>query len=178
MRLWNKEILDQKSSVSEPSTHLVCKLNAWKYREKKQPEKNLPSTTQSGSSSTTDQLIQTLLLREINQQSSHQLQHQSQHGTLNSSPLRTSKDPMEVLTEFFNFVRSRPGWKSERQIELLETIESRILEDGWDIDRLKRIRKADWTSYGFGIGTLERIKDEISFFKRQRPSSSSSSGNI
>jgi hypothetical protein len=92
----------------------------------------------------------------------------------NSSPLHTSKDPIEVLAAFPNFARSQSSWKSEQQLELLETIETRIIEDGWDIDQLKRIKKADWIEYDYGISTLERIEDEISSFKRQRPSSSSS----
>jgi hypothetical protein len=171
MRLWSKEIQDQYSTAAQPSNHIVVKLVSYKLREKKQAEKGVPSQQGQGGSSTTDQLLQALILQQIGNRTSGQIQQ----NHLTSSPLRTSKDPIQVLNEFFTWLRSRPSWKSEQQTELLESIENKVIEDGWDIDRLRRIRKQDWQDYGFGIGTLERIRDEISSFKRLRPCSSSSS---
>jgi hypothetical protein len=59
--------------------------------------------------------------------------------------------------EFFSWLWSRPCWKSEQQIDLLEAIENKVIEGGWDLDRLKRIKKQDWQDYGFGIGTFVRV---------------------
>ena len=143
----------------------------WKLRDKKESGKNRSGQQEQGGNSTTDQLIQTLLINTIND---HKRQP-SQQPAPTSSPLRTRQDLQKVLTEFFTWLHTRPSWKFAAQTELLESIEYKVVEDGWDIDRLKRIRKQDWQDYGFGIGTLERIKDEISSFKRLRPCSSSSS---
>ena len=171
MRLWGKEIATQHSTATQPSNHIVVKLVTWKLREKRKPEKGVSNHQEQGGNSATDQLLQALILQQL----SYQTSQQSKQNHPTSSPLRTAKDPIEVLTEFFTWIRSRPSWKSVQQKELLDMIEGKVIEDGWDIERLKRIRKQDWQDYGFGIGTLERIRDEISSFKRQRPCSSSSS---
>jgi hypothetical protein len=51
------------------------------------------------------------------------------------------------------------------QTELLESIEYKVVEDGWDIDRLKHIKKQDWQDYGFGIGTLNGLKMRFLYLK-------------
>jgi hypothetical protein len=154
LRLWNKEIIIQRSTVENPSSHVVCKLVTWKLRDKKVSGKNMSGQQEQDGNSTTDQLIQTLLINTIND---HKRQP-PQQAVPTWSSLCTRQDPQKVLTEFFTWLHTRPSWKFTAQIELLESIEYKVVEDGWDIDRLKHIKKQDWQDYGFGIGTEVTVK--------------------
>ncbi|KAI9768072.1 MAG: hypothetical protein M1840_005106 [Geoglossum simile] len=87
-----------------------------------------------------------------------------------SSPICSSSDPNEVLAQFFNWLTVESNIK---QMELLENVKNKLLDEDWNLDTLRDERKggamttAIWESYGFKLGTLANIRSRISEFKQQ-----------
>jgi len=137
-------------------------------------------------SSTTDQLIQTFLVTQIQQLAQQQssLQHtlpMHPPPPPPSSPIRSDTDPSELLSQFFDWFILR---SNIQQKETLENIRSKLLDEDWNLETLCEERKggamtvAIWESYGFKLGTLANIRSKISEFKQQRrPQSQGSNGS-
>ncbi|KAI9759721.1 MAG: hypothetical protein M1840_003094, partial [Geoglossum simile] len=98
-----------------------------------------------------------------------------------SSPIRSSSDPNEVLTQFFDWLTAK---SNASQAELLESVKNKLLDEDWSLDALRDDRRGGamtstiWESYGFKLGTLAKIRSRISEFKQQqRPQSRVRHGN-
>jgi len=127
------------------------------------------------------QLVSVSLIRELRAmgQTPH-LPHQ--YPTLysnieapqNLSPIRSETDPIELLSQFFEWLPTEPEFSSEKQRAILEPIKDKLVEQEWNIDRLKSQKPGEgmtldlWEDYGFKTGTLVRIRSLISKFKQLR----------
>jgi hypothetical protein len=96
-----------------------------------------------------------------------------------SSPVRSNSSPEEVLQEFFDWYTRQ---YAPRQVEYIQDIYNRLVIEDWALDHLRAPGKGgserldkSWTGYGFREGTLEKIRERISEFKKQRGDSSGSS---
>ena len=184
-RRWNREINEELSTVEQPSQNLIVQLVNWRERDRKNATQ-LPKPVEG--SSTTEQLMQTFLVTQI-----QQLAQQQQSSTLlhslpirppqfaPSSPIQSDSDPSELLAQFFDWFILR---SSIQQKEALENIRSKLLDEDWNLETLRDERKggamtvAIWESYGFKLGTLANIRSKISEFKQQRrPQSRNSNGS-
>jgi hypothetical protein len=171
-RRWNREINEELSTVEQPSQNLIVQLVNWRERDRKKTTE-LPKSIES--SSTTDQLIQTFLVTQIQQlaqqQSSTLLQTLPIHPPPPSSPIQSNSDPSELLAQFLDWFILR---SSAYQKEALENIRGKLLDEDWNLETLRDERKggamtaAIWESYGFKLGTLANIRSKISEFKQQR----------
>ncbi|KAH0562442.1 hypothetical protein GP486_002867 [Trichoglossum hirsutum] len=197
-RRWSREIADKLSTVEQPSQQIIVLLVNWRERDrKKSAQTRQTSRPADDISSTTNQLLQTLIATQT-----QQLAQNLYGGLYNmpanpstpsllslyplpytpiapSSPIHSNSDPSEVLAQFFDWLILK---SSDQQRELLEHIKSKLLDEDWNLDTLRDERKggamtlAIWESYGFKLGTLANIRSQISEFKQQRrPQSRSSS---
>jgi hypothetical protein len=171
--------------VEQPSQNLIVQLVNWRERDRKKTA-DLPKPIEG--SSTTDQLIQTFLVTQIQQlaqQQSSTLQHtlpiRPPLSLAPSSPIWSDSDPSELLAQFFDWFILHFG---RQQKEALENIQSKLLDEDWNLETLRNERKggamtvAIWESYGFKLGTLANIRSKISEFKQQRrPQSQGSNGS-
>lgn len=60
---------------------------------------------------------------------------------------------------------------SECQKSILQPIKHTLIEDDWDIDKIrspKDITIELWKEYGFPVGTLLRIREKVAKFKCER----------
>jgi hypothetical protein len=182
-RRWNREINEELSTVEQPSQNIIVQLVNWRDRDRKKTTE-LPKPIEG--SSTTDQLIQTFLVTQIQQLAQQQssLQHtlpMHPPPPPPSSPIRSDTDPSELLSQFFDWFILR---SNIQQKETLENIRSKLLDEDWNLETLREERKggamtvAIWESYGFKLGTLANIRSKISEFKQQRrPQSQGSNGS-
>jgi hypothetical protein len=190
-RRWSKEVNDEISTVEKPSTQIILALSRFRDRGRKKQESSAKPDQQSvaaADASTTSALLNVFLvtqLRQLNQQNSPATlgslpEHPAQ---LHSSPIRTEKDPQELLAEFFDWLTKQPGFTSERKIQLYARIKNTLAEEEWGLDNLREKRDGKgmteeiWRRYGFKLGTLAEIRSRISDFKHQRPRSSSPYGS-
>lgn len=179
---WNKELLSGESTIEQPSQNLIVNLVKERSRriQKEQVEKEVP--TQSN----IDQLVSVIMAKEL--RTMNQIPHLSpQYVSLqypppysnveapqNSSPVQSEPDPVELLSQFFEWLANQPDFSSERQRAILEPIKDKLVEEEWDIDSLKSQKPGEgmtseqWENYSFKIGTLHRIRPLISKFKRLR----------
>jgi hypothetical protein len=125
-------------------------------------------------------LIQLFTVRELH--SMKRLDQQQQQHTqlpslsgiepsIQSSPVQSETDHCEILSQFFNWLMAQPNHSFERQRQILEPIRQTLMEDDWDIDRIRSPKDMTieiWKDYGFPIGTLPRIREKIREFKQQR----------
>jgi hypothetical protein len=172
LQRWSREIQGGESTVEEPSQNIVCQLSAWKTRKQlKTPEpKNDPPDHQF------KELVQLLTVRELqavrrDQQNQPQLFPPSTESLQTSSPIRSDTDHSEILSQFFVWLMAQPGYDSERQRQILESIRDTLVDEDWDLDTLKspdQMTIEIWKEYGFKLGTLPRLRQKISEFKSQR----------
>jgi len=93
--------------------------------------------------STVSNLVSALLvtqLRQMSQPQQHPLYpppYSTVKPPLNSSPVRSETDPIELLGQFFDWLANQPGFNSEQQRTILEPIKEKLIEDQWNIDALK-----------------------------------------
>ena len=82
--------------------------------------------------------------------------------------MRSEIDHCEILLEFFNWLIAQLNYSSERQKSILQPIKYTLMEDDWDINKIKSpkdIMIEIWKEYRFPIGTLPRIREKIAKFK-------------
>jgi hypothetical protein len=96
-----------------------------------------------------------------------------------SSPVRSNSSPEEVLQEFFDWYTRQ---YAPKQVEYMQDICKRLVTEDWALDHLRTPKKGgserldkSWNSYGFREGTLEKLREKISDFKKQRGDSGGSS---
>lgn len=154
----------------------------WRERERK---KNAQQNSRPAEdiTSTTTQLLQTLIAAQT-QQLAQNLYSNGPNLPITpspypppyalpmpSSPIRSNSDPGEVLAQFFDWLIAK---SSAQQLELLESVKNKLLDEDWNLDTLRDERKGGamtatiWESYGFKLGTLANIQSKISEFKQQR----------
>jgi hypothetical protein len=140
-------------------------------RQLKTPEpKNDPPDNQF------KELVQLLAVRELqavrrDQQNQPQLFPPSTESLQTSSPIRSDTDHSEILSQFFVWLMSQPGYDSEQQRRILEPIRDTLVDEDWDLDTLKspdQMTMEICKEYGFKLGTLPRLRQKISEFKSQR----------
>ena len=88
-----------------------------------------------------------------------------------SSPVRSETDHCEILSQFFDWLMAQPSHSNERQRQILESIRHTLVEEDWDIDKIRSSKDMTieiWKDYGFPISTLPRIREKIGEFKRQK----------
>jgi hypothetical protein len=135
-RRWSKEVNDEISTMEQPSPQLIIALYKWRDRSRKKEESITKLDDQSAAStaaSTTSALLNAFLvtqLKQLNQQStSFQATPLEDSAPLNSSPIRTKKDPQDLLADFFDWIMKQPGCNTERKIELYTKIKSTLIEE-------------------------------------------------
>ncbi|KAI9761717.1 MAG: hypothetical protein M1840_001721 [Geoglossum simile] len=80
------------------------------------------------------------------------------------SPIHSSSDPSEVLIQFFDWLIAK---SNAQQMEILDNIKNKLLDEDWNLDTLRDERKggamttAIWESYGFKLGTVARMSRSI-----------------
>src|SRR5207237_877388 len=85
--------------------------------------------------------------------------------------LQSESDYYTILSQFFDWLMTQPGYTSERQNEILQPIKNILLAEDWDINGIKSpgdMTAEIWKGYGFTMGTLPRLREKISEFKQQR----------
>src|SRR2546421_427240 len=55
---------------------------------------------------------------------------------ISTSPIHSETDPQEPLTQFFEYLMTLPGLRSEHKREALTKIRNVLVEDEWEIDLL------------------------------------------
>jgi len=179
LRSWSQEMgadLPQ-STLEEPSVAIVLKLTRLRevqLRQKHPQQVDQQANQQFGLQS----LVSGLILGQLNpfnqllQQQQQQQQQQStpplQPQNLTSSPIRSETDPSEILAQFCDWLKERQGFTKPDQLEQLDLIKIRLLEDDWDLESFYKITDTRWEKYGFKPGTLARIRREMKQFKQQR----------
>ncbi|KAI9769798.1 MAG: hypothetical protein M1840_003792 [Geoglossum simile] len=183
-RRWSREIADNLSTVEQPSQQIIVLLVNWRERERKKnaQTQQIPRPAED-ITSTTNQLLQTLIAAQTQQLTQNLCGNRSSlpatlppypppySPPVPSSPVRSNSDPSEVLSQFFDWLIVK---SSVQQIELLEGIKNKLLDEDWNLDTLRDERKGGamtiriWESYGFKLGTLANIWSRISEFKQQR----------
>ncbi|KAI9765482.1 MAG: hypothetical protein M1840_007308 [Geoglossum simile] len=193
-RRWSREIADNLSTVEQPSQQIILLLANWREREhKKSAHAQLPRPAED-TTSTTNQLLQILIAAQVQHLPQNLYSNRSNSPAtpppcplpytppVPSSPIRSSSDPNEVLTQFFDWLTAK---SNASQAELLESVKNKLLDEDWSLDALRDERRGGamtstiWESYGFKLGTLAKIRSRISEFKQQqRPQSrDSAAGN-
>ncbi|KAI9766185.1 MAG: hypothetical protein M1840_006752 [Geoglossum simile] len=148
-RWWSHEIADELSMVELPSQQIIVLLVNWQEKERKKgTQAQQTSRPAEDISSTTNQLLQTLIAA--------QTQHLAQnlYGELHnlsvppssprnpspyappyalpyappapSSPVHSNSNPSEILAQFFDWLIGR---SNEQQKETLEHIKDRLLDE-------------------------------------------------
>ena len=183
-RDWSREITDGKSTVDQPSQRIVVKLVSWKERDRSKnnvvmAQTNPPAGT---ASSTTEQLLQTILIRELRSLRHPETPRRPQQlpPHCQSSPLTSSKEPGEIIADFIDWLKPRPTWNSPQQHKDLDDIKSKFANKSWTLDAIKdstMMTDTRWEAFGLDTGLLVRLRPEISLYKQQRPNSSSSNGS-
>jgi hypothetical protein len=189
-RRWSKEVNDEVSTIQQPSPQLIIALCRWRDRSRKKEESVAKLDDQSAAAtaaSTTSALLNAFLVTQLKQINQQNLSSSATSDSLlehsappNSSPLRTRRDPQDILAEFFDWMMKQHGCNTEKKIELYTKIKSTLIEEEWELNTLQERRDGKgmteniWDRYGFKIGTLAMIRTKISEFKLQRPRSSSS----
>ena len=166
-----------QSTLEEPSVAIVLKLTRLRevqLRQKHPQQVDQQANQQFGLQS----LVSGLILGQLNpfnqllQQQQQQQQQQStpplQPQNLTSSPIRSETDPSEILAQFCNWLKERQGFTKPNQLEQLDLIKIKLLEDDWDMESLYKITDMKWEEYGFKPGTLACIRREMKRFKQQR----------
>jgi hypothetical protein len=180
---WDKELLSGESTIEQPSQNLIVNLvkeRSRRIQKEQVVEKEVP--TQSN----IHQLVSVIMAKELRtmNQISHlspqyvPLQYPPPYSNVeapqNSSPVQSEPDPVELLSQFFEWLANQPEFSSERQRAILEPIKDKLVEEEWDIDSLKSQKPGEgmtsdqWENYDFKIGMLHRIRPLISKFKRLR----------
>ena len=187
---WSKEIAKEISTVDQPSEEVVVQLVKWKERDRK--KNPIEGSAKMEDSSTTNALLNAYLVTSLKQLNTPTLSTSSAPSSsslcIPTSPIHSETDPQELLTQFFEYLMTLPGLRSEHKREALTKISNVLVEDEWEIDLLRESKDGKgmtdirWESYGFKIGMLEKIRSHIKDFKGQRSrrlqSSSGSSSSI
>jgi hypothetical protein len=168
--------------VDQPSQRIVVKLVSWKERDRSKKNVVTAQTNPpAGTSSTTEQLLQTILVRELLRHPETPRRPRQPPPTLQSSPLTSSKEPGEIIADFIDWLKPRPTWNSPQQHKDLEDIKRKFANKSWTLDAIKdstMMTDTRWEAFGLDIGLLVRLRPEISKYKQERkPSSSSSSSS-
>ncbi|KAF2841094.1 hypothetical protein M501DRAFT_1013911 [Patellaria atrata CBS 101060] len=192
LRRWNSEIKKGFASVEVLSQNIIVQMVTWKEalgRKRQQTEASATPTVasqasvDSGASSQINQLLQVLLVSQIRQMAPPeapppvplfppQKTQLSPAPPPNSSPISSDTDPVELLAEFFEWLKLQPGFNTQQQVNILEETKVKMVEEQWSLDSLKLgkpdegISQIIWEEYGFKIGLLVRIRAKISDFKR------------
>ena len=99
---------------------------------------------QDSLSSTVGNLVSALLvtqLRQMNQPQQHPIYpppYSTMESAPHSSPVWSETDPIELLGQFFDWLSDQPGFNSEKQRIMLETIKEKLMEGQWNIDSLSQ----------------------------------------
>jgi hypothetical protein len=183
MRRWSREVSEQASTIEEPSSKLVTEFVEEKA-ERRNRSTALKAKKDTGSSSEKlfEQILKISMVNMMNQQTPRQSPTGSPSTTsvvplvAPSSPIRSSIDPEEVLHQFFEWYIEH---HAPQQRTTMEAICTRLIEEDWTLDSLRTeakggaITQSLWQGFGFRSGTLVKIQEKISAFKRYRGSASS-----
>src|SRR5438046_2709831 len=181
---WSKEIAKEISTVDQPSEEVVVELVKWKERDcKKNP---IEGSAKMEDSSTTNALLNAYLVTSLKQLNTPTLSTSSAPSSsslcIPTSRIHSETDSQELLTQFFEYLMTLPGLRSEHKREALTKISNVLVEDEWEIDLLRESKDGKgmtdirWERYGLKRGMLEKIRRHIKDCKGQRSRRLQSSG--
>ena len=176
---WNKELLFSDFIVDKPSPNIIIDLANYKEREKnwKGPKEQVVKKENT----LREYLKQLVLISIINQvqfigQNPHlPYQYSTPSSNIeapqNLSPVWSEIDPVELLSQFFNWLANKLNFSNKKQRVTLGQIKDKLVEEKWNIKSLKLktlgegMMSDQWERYSFKVGMLVRIKPLISKFK-------------
>ena len=142
---WNKELLSSNFTVDKPSPNIIIDLANYKGREKNQ--KGPKEQVVKKEDTLKEYLKQLVSISIVNQvqsmgQNPH-LPHQYSTPSLNieapqnSSPVRSETDPVELLSQFFDWLANEPDFSSKKQRVTLGQIKDKLIKKKQNIKLLK-----------------------------------------